>query len=77
MIQTAERCGTSLVYDRRQTYDASFSISQNQLILLTHSISTFHYSLSEGCYTFYMDERKKATKHGITGLHIDSVIVWV
>lgn len=77
MIQTAERCRTSIVHERRQTFDASFSVSENQLILLTHSISTFHYSLSEGCYTFYMDESKKAPKRDITGLHRDSVIVWV
>ena len=76
MIQIAGRCRTS-AYERRQTYDASVSISQSQLILLTHPIITFHYSLSEGCYMFYMEERKKATKYGITGLHIDSVIMWV
>lgn len=59
MIQIAGRCGTSLAYERRQIYDASFGISQSQLIFLTHPIITFHYSLSEGCYMFYMEERKK------------------
>lgn len=77
MIQIAGRCRTSLAYERRQTYDASFSVSQSQLILLTHPIITFHYSLSEGYYMFYTEERKKATKHAITGSHIDSVITWI